>query len=127
MGNAISLPCGQCKHECCGPVPISKDRERRIRAYIAEMPQFTTRRLARQKRKTFDCGFIDTETGVCSIYPIRPPICRLFGSTEGMQCPKVPNLVQIVPKQAAKLVMDLEYESGVSFLSNSFDWGSVKP
>jgi hypothetical protein len=44
-----------------------------------------------------------------------------------MQCPKVPNLVQIVPKQAAKLVMDLEYESGVSFLSNSFDWGSVKP
>ena len=116
------LPCSQCKHECCGLVPISKDRERRIQAYIAEIPQFTRDRLARQKRRPLDCGFIDTETGVCSIYPIRPQLCRLYGSTPGMQCPKVDGLVHIVSKETATLVVDLEYESGVASLSNTFDW-----
>lgn len=116
------LPCSKCKHECCGPVPVSKDRERRIRAYISEMPENQRRRLSRQKRKTLDCGFIDLETGVCSIYAIRPHVCRMFGSTAGMQCPKIDTLVQIVKPETAEMVMDLEYESGVAFLSNSFDW-----
>ena len=117
-----SLPCSQCKHECCGPVPISKDRDRRIRAYVADMTESQRRRLARQKRKTLDCGFIDMETGTCSIYFLRPHLCRLFGSTEGMQCPKVQGLVQIVPPSTAGLVTDMEYESGVAYLSNSFKW-----
>jgi hypothetical protein len=39
-----------------------------------------------------------------------------------MQCPKVDGLVHIVSKETATLVVDLEYESGVALLSNTFDW-----
>jgi uncharacterized protein len=120
-----SLPCNQCKHECCGPVPISKDREKRILALIGEMTADQRKRLSRQKRETLDCGFIDLETSTCSIYSLRPHLCRFFGSTKGMQCPKVTGLVQIVNPETARMVVDMEYESGVAFLSNSFDWSTV--
>ena len=117
-----TLPCSQCKHECCGPVPISKNRASRIQSFVDEMPDHHRDRLYRQKRKILDCGFLDLETGVCAIYEMRPQICRLFGSTEGMSCPKVEGLVRIVPPSTARLVTDMEYESGVAYLSSSFKW-----
>lgn len=38
------------------------------------------------------CRFRDVERGRCSIYPVRPLICRLFGHVEWLPCPigKVP-------------------------------------
>jgi Fe-S-cluster containining protein len=38
------------------------------------------------------CRFRDVARGRCSIYPVRPLICRLFGHVEWLPCPiqKVP-------------------------------------
>lgn len=38
------------------------------------------------------CRFRDVERGRCSIYPVRPVVCRLFGHVEWLPCPiqKVP-------------------------------------
>jgi len=41
------------------------------------------------------CRFRDVEAGRCSVYPVRPLICRLFGHVEWLPCPiaKVPGPV----------------------------------
>jgi hypothetical protein len=33
------------------------------------------------------CRFRDAERGRCSIYPVRPLVCRLFGHVEWLPCP----------------------------------------
>ncbi|MFN3650013.1 MAG: YkgJ family cysteine cluster protein [Armatimonadota bacterium] len=33
------------------------------------------------------CRFRDVERGCCSIYPVRPQVCRLFGHVEWLPCP----------------------------------------
>ena len=33
------------------------------------------------------CRFRDSERGRCSIYPVRPLVCRLFGYVEWLPCP----------------------------------------
>lgn len=91
------LPCGSCTALCCGPVAITRKRFEKIRAYLHFMPTAERKRLAKQKRGDLDCRFVDKENHRCTIYPVRPWICEAFGRTEGMVCPKVGHLVQIMP------------------------------
>ncbi len=45
------------------------------------------------------CRFRDVEARRCSIYPVRPLVCRLFGHTEWLPCP-----IDAVPHRLAGAV-----------------------
>ena len=64
--------------ECCGPIPVS-DVE------CAEIGCKNTHLLPLKYGK-FDCAY-STEKG-CAIYEKRPLMCRLFGTTQDLACPK---------------------------------------
>jgi len=91
------LPCASCTALCCGPVAITAARLELIREHLRSMPHDERKRLAKQKRETIDCGFLDKEKHQCAIYPVRPWLCEIFGRAEGLPCPKVGHLVQIMP------------------------------
>jgi len=72
---------------CCGPVPITKREFNRIKRYVKKMSLAEIYRLKGQKKSPIDCIFRDKENDRCSIYPVRPDICKMFGYYEGMECP----------------------------------------
>ena len=81
--------------ECCGPVPLSKDEIKKIQNYldVNEYPRSVIERF----HPPLECIFRDNEARKCSIYPVRPLICRLFGVAQGMNCPKG-NSAHILPE-----------------------------
>ena len=74
------IDCGK----CCGPVPISAEEYANIYDYLQEHAY--PREVAERPHTILECVFRDNEKRCCSIYPVRPTICRLFGVTAGMQC-----------------------------------------
>lgn len=121
------LPCSSCTAECCGPVRLTTAVYDRIVAYLKSLPLEERHRLAKQKRSSSVCRFVDTETFRCSVYPVRPEVCKLFGRVPGMVCQKVGILVQIVPAFEVEQRMLTEFLSpDVPFtFSNVFDWRKV--
>lgn len=120
-----SFPCSSCKAGCCGPVPLSCVRLKKIHGFIATLPETERARLAAQKRRLSDCAFLDQKTFQCAIYPVRPWLCKAFGRVKGMQCPKMPGLVQIIPPILQEMNFKIEYESGFDVFSNEIDWSKV--
>lgn len=74
------IPEFECEYncgECCGPVGFAAAEWQRL----PEKREFSD-------FKTLNCPYLDKDNQ-CSIYPLRPFICRLFGATDGlMRCPK---------------------------------------
>jgi Fe-S-cluster containining protein len=69
-----------CKGECvmsCGPVPASPT-ERKLMEERAGHSLGTDNNLM--------CNML-TEKGLCSVYAVRPMICRLWGTTPKLKCP----------------------------------------
>ncbi len=64
--------------ECCGLVPASP-REYMTIAVYAKLHGITP------KRNGVTCPFY--QEGQCSVHPVRPAICRVFGHTEKLKCP----------------------------------------
>jgi hypothetical protein len=64
---------GKCA-ESCGPIAMSPEERRMIEERTGE--PFET---------DFTCPLL--KLGLCSVYDIRPMVCRLWGATEGMACP----------------------------------------
>jgi len=58
-------------HDCCGPVPFSKEEWSRV-------PD-------KRKATSLTCPYVG-EKG-CDIYEERPLMCRLFGAVEDLKCP----------------------------------------
>jgi Fe-S-cluster containining protein len=57
----------------------------------------------------------------CSIYAMRPAVCRLFGHVDGLTCPVVGELVQIILKMTADKMMKAE-DTDVIMDSTSWKW-----
>lgn len=66
---------GKCQ-ECCGPVLMSSAEAIGIAA-VTPLPAFSPTTLTCSKLRG----------GRCSIYDLRPLICRLWGTVKAMQCP----------------------------------------
>lgn len=64
---------------CCGPVPIDKDERRAIQRYVDKhKPKYNN------EDPIMLCKFrVD---GGCSIYEVRPTLCRLMGVTKDLHC-----------------------------------------
>ena len=75
------LPKHNCKNcgQCCGPVPINAEEQRHIQNYVD----------SHEVEVNNEHDFITCKFRVknkCSIYPVRPMLCRLMGVVEGMEC-----------------------------------------
>ena len=89
-----SVPGFQCKPgcaDCCGPVCISRLELNRIvqRTGIKPKELLTSFRLKQsQKTGCLKCPLLDAQNK-CSVYDIRPAICRIFGSSDHprLRCP----------------------------------------
>jgi len=72
--------CGNCTRcgECCGAlIPITRNEEKRIRAYIETNkiePEFFDDGI----NMNLNCCFYDRKNKLCKIYEVRPKICRTF-------------------------------------------------
>jgi len=117
-----SFPCSTCDALCCGPVPLSRDRLEKIKAYIQAMPKDEQKRLAAQKRSKVDCKFLDMKHYRCAIYPVRPWLCEAFGRVERMRCSEVSGLIEVIPPFLEEAQFLVEYESEPAGDSSQFNW-----
>ena len=72
------LPRLDCKGLCadsCGPIVMSRVEWDRIGQVLGHKPQ----------AKGIDCPML--AAGRCTVYDVRPAICRLWGIAEEMPCP----------------------------------------
>ena len=72
------MPTLDCQGKCaesCGPILMSRVEWGRIIEQVGTEPRATS----------LDCPMLDGER--CSVYAIRPTICRLWGMVESMPCP----------------------------------------
>jgi len=68
-------------HECCrnfGVPSRTRIEDERIKAFLRE----SSRQIGKARGNT--CPYLN-ETG-CSIYPVRPLICRLYGTSPNYRC-----------------------------------------
>lgn len=79
-----------CKGKCamsCGPIPVSS-MERRLIQQRAGHLLTTERNLGKKNTEgVMSCNML-TEDGLCSVYAIRPLVCRIWGTTKRLACPE---------------------------------------
>ena len=86
------LPKINCKQLCeasCSIIPIGDLERKRIEKWLGFNPFLTPEQIIEDLKSKSPCQFTCSllKEGKCSIYRIRPLICRLFGLTKKMQCP----------------------------------------
>lgn len=74
------IPEVRCKglcQEACGPIAMTGAEWRRIVAARGGVPPVAT---------SLTCPLLDAN-GRCSVYPVRPFICRVYGAAQELPCP----------------------------------------
>jgi Fe-S-cluster containining protein len=72
--------CSGCGNCCTNIMPLSEKEIRLIRKYIKENKIKEHKRVAPTVKPTIDmtCPFRDNINGICTIYKVRPMICKKF-------------------------------------------------
>ncbi len=89
------IPKIACKRKCqaaCGVIPVQRPELKKIRKkaqvdiekFVLDGPDGITMIFDADHSK---CPLLN-DKGDCTVYDIRPFICRLFGVVEGMRCPE---------------------------------------
>ncbi len=73
------LPCKGLCQDCCGPIRMSRVELDRLTVRLGHRPK--------PPDKALNCSMLDLKSGRCTVYDIRPFICRLWGLVEEMKCP----------------------------------------
>lgn len=79
------LPKINCQRKCqqsCGPIVMGRREWNRVIEDVGYEPKPTPDQAAR-----LVCPMLDEKAGACSVYHVRPLICRLWGLVEAMACP----------------------------------------
>lgn len=107
------LPHIICKKKChtsCGPILMSEVERERIKQKIGRDPFLQSfdeflHRLMQKDRDCMTCPLLKKDTNLCTIYDIRPLICRLFGLVKKLRCPHgcIPSR-WLTDKEAKKLI-----------------------
>lgn len=90
--------CTACRHRCTAGIPLTRAEYEAIRDHLAAMEPATRAAVPDGPQEqpwpgaddgaTYSaCRFLDLETGLCRVYPVRPLICRLFGHVAWLPCP----------------------------------------
>ena len=110
-----AFQCAQQCHTCCQPeLTISPIEADGIKLYLDTQPHLVERLKQLQQQNPHNdqrCELLD-ENGLCSIYPVRPLICRSHGA---------PILIQIDKKKEALDCCPLNFEQGLQHLQPG-DW-----
>lgn len=78
---------------CCSIVPITEHEFQKIKRFVKnKMTLQQIYRLKNQERTPLQCIFFDNEKRICSVYPVRPDICKMYGFYKGMECHENPEL-----------------------------------
>ena len=86
--------CDACGLRCTAGVQMSRAEFEAVQKYRAENIEAVSS--VESQDKVFDlgdgvtfeiCRFRDRELGRCTIYPVRPLVCRLLGHVEWLPCP----------------------------------------
>lgn len=80
------IDCKNCV-ACCGPVPVSVMEMKEIQKELNRKKPKELNRLKNQKRDQLQCMFVDTDKKQCSIYKVRPNLCKQYGYVKGLACP----------------------------------------
>lgn len=70
-----------CQGKCqgsCGPIPISGEEKRLVEAHSGHGLDWDT--------TTWKCNML-SKTGYCTVYSVRPLICRIWAATKRLPCP----------------------------------------
>lgn len=102
---------------CCGPVPVNIKEMEEIQNYLKKKSNKEIKRLSKQKRESFTCMFVDTQKKRCSIYAVRPQLCRNFGYAKGLQCP-------FHPEYATK-EFDGKFHAPIGVLGTTITWNNI--
>lgn len=94
-----TLPTIECKRMCalsCGPIAFSVVEEHRIRLERgAEFPEYAT---------GMTCPLLKDD--LCTVYALRPLVCRLWGLAEGMECPWGCKPSRLIPREEAYALLE---------------------
>jgi hypothetical protein len=74
------LPKVQCQGKCqeaCGPIACSSAEAEIMRRHSGQPLSFDAR--------TGRCSYLN-DAGRCSVYPVRPLVCRVFGASQKLPC-----------------------------------------
>jgi Fe-S-cluster containining protein len=108
------IPEIECKglcHPSCTIVPAAKIEIKRARERMGGKnpfnPIYAIRELQKKTPNVLSCAALKNEK--CSIYNARPAICRLYGVSEGLECPFGCKPKKMISKQEAyALVREIE-------------------
>jgi hypothetical protein len=81
-------------HDCCGPVTASSEE-------VSRLPQKTEEAHV-EALANYNCVYLGVNG--CQVYDERPLICRLFGTTPRLLCPK---------GKAPAVMIDVNVEAGI--------------
>lgn len=116
------LPSIKCKGlcvDCCGPISMTQLEITRIAERVPSFPstarqmpiRIASGQVVIAKGFVTDCETCPllTKDGRCSVYPIRPLICRLWGLVQSMRCPHGCTPTRWVsPRESFKLLNEAE-------------------
>lgn len=82
-----TLACQQKCQSCCGPIEMTRVEWGRIVKKLGYEPRLPLPRTQAELSRpgALDCPML--RSGLCSVYGMRPLICRLWGVIETMPCP----------------------------------------
>lgn len=88
LATVPSFPCKPGCADCCGPIHYSRlEFYRCVKASGRSLEQVREQIKKNVARGDHRCPFLDRKSNQCSIYAVRPAICRIFGSTSQLRCP----------------------------------------
>ena len=116
--------CDHCGTRCLAGFGVTRPEWEAVQAFLAGQAAPELERIEAQEKelpwpgaeeldaRVRYCRFRDMEKNRCSVYPVRPTICRLFGHTEWLPCP-----IEAVPS----------YPDGAAALWNAYRTEKRKP
>lgn len=85
------IPSFKCKEgcaDCCGPIQLSRLEYLRCMKASGRTVKDVRQHMARNlKHKIYQCPLLNKKTNHCSVYEVRPVICRIFGVVKDLPCP----------------------------------------
>jgi Fe-S-cluster containining protein len=79
------VPCKGLCQDSCGPIAMSEEEDERLRARGVTVPSMVSTVAAMEAGAEYWCPAL--RDGACTVYDVRPTICRLWGATRSMPCP----------------------------------------
>ncbi len=114
------LPTFQCKDgcaDCCGPIEMTRlEYYRCIKESGRAQDDVKKQMQSNLKRQDYRCVLLDKKTNRCTVYAVRPVICRLFGvvNVDSLRCPHgyAPELNAQLTDERAREILALVNELG---------------